>query len=105
MSMTRSNIAKDLELTRNKFGDPLSEGMRSLIIRYTESPNVELWNKIRMAVLAMDRDGEEMYLWRAITLIDKTFPGTTDRDAQGRRIWHRIPTAELVERAVEWSTH
>lgn len=103
--MTRANIAKDLELTRNKFGNPLTEGMRSLIVRYTESPNVELWNRIRMAVLAMDRDGEEMYLWRAITLIDRTFPGTTERDADGNRIWRRIPTAEMVERAVEFSTH
>lgn len=118
MSTTREQIEKDLDMAQNRAGG-LSEGMKHLIFEYLENPTMKLWDRIRMTVLAIDRNDtnpktQEMYLWRAIINIDPTFPHLRPKEELvrdeneklvERRIWSRIPSPELVKRAIEWSTH
>lgn len=130
MSMTRANVEKDLKLARYGNGQSLSDGMKSLILQYIDEPSSELWDRIRMTVLAMKpvsiyeydteetilrkRKNAQIYLWMAVCSVDREFPQrrpplekTFDNNGNmtEKRFWSRIPTPEIIERAIEWSIH
>jgi transitional endoplasmic reticulum ATPase len=98
-------LDEDLQLARNGNGEPLHDstkvGLRSLV----ERPDAGRWENCASIVLARTPGGEKITLWKAVCEIDAAFPRTAERDQYEVRVWERVPSADMIRRAIHWATH
>ncbi len=98
------SLEDDLTLARNGMGQPLHDITKVDIRLLIERPDAARWEKCATIVLGVARS-DKLTLWKAVTAVDPSFPQTVDKDANGNRIWPRIPTPATIRRAVHWATH
>lgn len=71
------------------------------VLEFHRSPTEENWQKIY--AFRIQRKGRNETLWQWVLVIDPTFPRSGSLyNSLGNRIsgWSRIPTPEMVERAI-----
>lgn len=94
----------DLDLARNFFG-PLDQSIRRRIRRVITSPNARNWEDAHSVIIGSDG---WMTLWQAVIAVDPTFPRTgrvTNQKGDVLEEWRRIPSTDLILRAVRFATH
>ncbi len=75
----------------------LPSHLKSALYNYLEFPNQDNWNDIYSYVISM---GKTSTVWQAVLSIDPTFPDRVLRDSEECERWERIPTPELVSKAI-----
>jgi len=94
----------ELDMASNLFGK-LKSAERSRLMAVIEDPNQETWSDAHGIIL--DR-GSWMTLWQAIIAVDPTFPkrgAATDRRGRVVEPWPRIPSRDLILKAIRYATH
>lgn len=89
--------APAIEFTRNYVG-MLPEWLKSALYNYLEFPNQENWNEIYSYVI--HPKGKTTTVWQAVLDIDPTFPQNVSKDSSDNARWERIPSPELVQKAI-----
>lgn len=102
--MDTLNIDLELEMARNGFNKPLEESIKDRIQEYMNNPTQKGWDDIHCIVIYPT--GEIQTIWQAILAIDKTFPRCQEL-ANNKKgyVWSKIPTPELIKRALIFATH
>jgi hypothetical protein len=98
------DIELELDLARNLFGR-LDEEMRERVRAVAVNPTVETWQDAYSVIVGSDR---WLTLWRAVLAVDPSFPRvgrSTDQQGNVVKEWARIPSQELLLRALRYATH
>ncbi len=100
------NITTELNLATNLFGS-LGVDIRRRIIHYIAKPTAKGWDDIH-GIIINNGVGFGFTIWQAVIAIDPTFPKTgRSTNLKGKTIeeWAKIPTSELIEKALRYGTH
>ena len=103
MELTNPELASLLDMGRNMRGEPLSAAVRARIRALLGDPCDATWGNANGIILFRDTT-----LWQAVTLVDPTFPRqgkAVDKAGNVVRPWPRIPSKELVMRAIRFAVH
>lgn len=98
------SIALELNLAKNMFGS-LGVDIRRRILHYLLTPTNDAWSDISGIIVGM---GRTMTIWQNVIAVDPTFPKRgrlTDKDDNVVEEWKRIPTPELIKKALFYATH
>lgn len=101
-------IRLELNLASNVFGR-LPLRIRQRLQAVVDTPNLDTWDDAYTIIL----NGRSfMTLWQAVIAVDPTFPKIgpmTTCDGNGRELsresWARVPTQEVLLRALRYATH
>lgn len=85
-----------IEFTINYAGR-LPMHVKSALYNYLEFPTADNWDDIHGIIIST---GINDTVWNAVLAIDKTFPSRVSASSDGTNVWERIPTAELVQKAI-----
>lgn len=94
----------ELDFATNLFGK-MKSPERSRLMALINNPNQQTWDDAHGIILNRQN---WMTLWQAILAIDPTFPTRGQaKDDRGRVVekWPRVPTSDLVIRALKYATH
>lgn len=100
------DIKLELDLARNLYG-PLDDEGRDTLIALTLNPTLESWTVA--AGLVVGADGR-MTLLQAVCTLDREWlrhmpQSVYDGNQFVYRGWSRVPSAELIVRALRFATH
>lgn len=104
--MADLDVNLELDLAHNALGR-LPERVRQRIKRFLAHPTEPRWDDVSSIIVNWDA-AECSTIWQAVVQVDPTFPRTGRRTDQHGRIaerWSRIPTPELVVKALRFATH
>jgi len=92
----------EIDLATNFFG-PLRDSLKSRLRAVLINPNRDTWDKAYSIII-----GGKKTLWQAVIAVDPTFPTIGPSETLDGRIledWKRIPTSDLILKALRWATH
>ena len=98
------SIAIELNLAKNMFGS-LDVKIRRRILHYLLTPTADNWSDIAGIIVRM---GRTMTIWQNVIAVDPTFPKrgrATDKDNNVVEEWEKVPTPELIKKALFYATH
>jgi hypothetical protein len=113
---TATIVPIEIARCRNIFG-PLNAESRSRLLAVLNKPSRETWNNTYSLIIAFGSESET--LWQAVVAVDPSFPhtftqrstgpvGSTPSAADKKKAldgrWSRIPTRDLILRAVRHAT-
>lgn len=88
--------APAIEFASNYIGF-LPSYLKSALYNYLEFPNHDNWDDIYSYVIST---GKTATVWQAVIAVDPTFPTRISKDSEDCARWDRIPSAELVSKAI-----
>lgn len=86
-----------IEFTTNMFGF-LPGYLKSALYEYLEFPNQDNWNEIYSYIISST--GKTTTVWQAVIAIDPSFRYSVPLDKGDVTIWPKLPTSELVAKAI-----
>lgn len=86
--------APSVEFTFNMLG-PLSPWLKSALYNYLVFPNLDNWKEIYHMSIT-----NKYTVWEAVMTVDPTFPNSITIDSDGDTQWAKIPTTELLIKAI-----
>jgi hypothetical protein len=84
-------------MATNMFGH-LRPEVKSALYNFIQFPNRDNWDEIYSIVIS--NTGKTRTVWQAVIALDPTFNVRVYTDAEENRVWPKVPTAELVSRAI-----
>ncbi|MCI0563915.1 MAG: hypothetical protein MN733_36030 [Nitrososphaera sp.] len=94
------NIDLELEMARNLLEGRLISDIRRRLQAVVNKPTQKTWSNAYSIIL--NPHGRINTLWQAVMAVDPTFPNIGPRRGEQ---WERIPSQDLLLRAIRYVTH
>lgn len=94
------NIDLELEMARNFLEGRLTPDIRRRLQAVVNNPTQETWSNAHSIII--NPHGRVSTLWQAVMAVDPTFPNAGPRRGE---LWERIPSQDLLVRAIRYATH